>query len=67
MLGIIRQLIKSQLYQKWVPGYAWAPPRHAQYSPRISTVKVTQTAVAARKANKMKNWNNLGVHAVTWP
>ena len=38
-----------------------------QKSPRITTDKVTLTADAAQKTNKTKNWNNLGVQAVTWP
>ena len=38
-----------------------------QKSPRITTDKVTQTADAAQKTNKTKNWNNFGVQAVTYP
>ena len=43
MLGIIKQLIKFQLYQKFVPGHPLASPRHAQKSPRIATIKWSST------------------------
>ena len=72
VFGCVRFFLYQTLYESLILQdlFQFSPPRAQKLSlksPRIVPVKVTERRFAARKANKMKNWNNLGVQAVTWP
>ena len=58
--------IKSIILQDLFEFSAQGPITEGQKVRELQLSKSQKRRIAARKANKMKNWNNLGVQAVTW-
>ena len=59
--------IESIILQDLFEFSAQGPITEGQKVRELQLSKSLKRRIAARKANKMKNLNNFGVQAVTWP